>query len=352
VSYRKGVEEVEDAKEVKEKNTQIAAFFDLDGTLTQLPSLEQRFFRVLRYRCEIPLKNYFLWLDEALRLMPRGIQAAAQANKMYLRGVQSVGDSEFENRSENSRKPGIFHQSGAENCGVPSAHAGGHPENLRASQAGGQASAAPPNRSRRNPRLPVPSFFANAVERVVWHAKRGHVIVLVSGTLEPLAKAAARELDARLAARGVEAKVRVCATKLEEICGRWTGRILGEAMFAETKARAVHALAQEMKLDLAQCHAYGDSASDEAMLASVGNPAAVNPSAKLARVAVGRGWPMVRWSEEEELTQGTPGSPRAQRRKDKNAGLTQRNRDRRGTGTSNPEKGMNESVLRQAERWA
>ena len=36
MSYRKGVEEVEDAKEVKEKNTQIAAFFDQNAAVYRI----------------------------------------------------------------------------------------------------------------------------------------------------------------------------------------------------------------------------------------------------------------------------------------------------------------------------
>src|SRR5215467_13074810 len=190
----KEVGEVRDAKEVKEENAQAAAFFDLDGTLMLLPSLEQRFFRILRYRQEIPLKNYFLWMREAVRLLPRGISALMHANKMYLCGVQGFGYGVSENRSENVPTPRILGKSDAENCRVLSAHASGHPEMpplklgaSRGSQVGGQASAAPPKRSRRNPRLPVPLFFERGVERVVWHATQGHAIVLVSGTLEVLA---------------------------------------------------------------------------------------------------------------------------------------------------------------------
>ncbi len=74
------------ARKVESKG--VAAFFDLDGTLVALPSLERRFFLALRYRRAIPVGSYFLWPLEALRLMPSGITAMLQANKMYLRGVQ------------------------------------------------------------------------------------------------------------------------------------------------------------------------------------------------------------------------------------------------------------------------
>ncbi len=250
----------------------VAAFFDLDGTLMPLPSLEQRFFRILRYRGEIALKNYFLWLRNAMRLLPRGISAATQANKMYLKGVQSFDDSDKENRSDSG------------------GHKSGHPSRLAGSQEEGQASTPP----KRNPRWPVPYFFEAGAERVAWHARQGHAIVIVSGTLEPLAKAAARALEVELAARGFAATIRVCATTLQEIEGRWTGRIVGQAMFGEAKAQAVKKVAVKMGLDLSQCWAYGDSAKDRWMLAAVGNPTAMNPTPRLARIARKRGWPGLR----------------------------------------------------------
>lgn len=258
----------------KKKCNGIAAFFDLDGTLVPGPSLERRLFRVLRYHREIPAKNYLSWLKETVRLMPHGMNAIVHANKMYLQGVKSLDETDGENRSDSS------------------GHTSGH-------QARGQA-ATPP---RRNPRLPVPHFFAEGVERVAWHAGQGHAIVLVSGTLEPLASAAALALGLRLAVGGVTASIGVCATRLEKAGGIWTGRVLGEAMFGEAKERAVIKLAEEMRLDLSQCYAYGDGANDRWLLAAAGKPAAVNPSRKLARIAQKRGWPVFHWGEEKNRQQ-------------------------------------------------
>ena len=250
-------------------SARVAAFFDLDGTLLSLPSLEQRFFRLLRYRREIPLTNYFLWLQETLKLVPRGIGRVMHANKVYLRGVQSFDQRGVENRTDSYE------------------HDNNHSWRRKSE---GQVSL-PPN---CNPRRPVPHFFEEGVERVVWHAMQGHAIVIVSGTLEPLANAAARTLEAELAARGIAAGIRVFATKLEENHSRWTGRILGEAMFGKAKARTIFALAEEMSLDLSQSWAYGDSAQDRWMLAAVRNPVAVNPTPKLARIARKQGWPVLR----------------------------------------------------------
>ena len=259
-----------EVQKVKEKSGGVAAFFDLDGTLVALPSLEKRFFRMLRCRRAIAGRNCFLWLREAVRLAPRGISAIMQANKMYLRGVQILDEC-----GEGDRNISFWHKDGH--------------------QAKGQASAPP----RRNPRLPVPTFFAQAIATVAWHAKQGHEIVLISGTLEPLARGAARAMEAELAARGITVTICVLATRLEELDGTWTGQVLGEAMFGKEKARAATRVAKEMRLDLARCYAYGDSLNDRWLMEAVGRPAAVNPSRDLANMARTSGWPVLDWEGKE-----------------------------------------------------
>ncbi len=249
------VEEIQEVKNVEKKNGGVAAFFDLDGTLVCLPSLERRLFSILRYRKLIGIRNCFLWLREAARLVPRGINQVMHANKMYLRSV-FVDAKDL---------------------------------------------------------LKVPSFYPEAIERAAWHAERGHLIVVVSGTLEPLAERAARGLEAELGERGLTTKIRVCATRLEEKNEKWTGRILGEAMFGEAKAPAIRRVAAEKNLDLQRCFAYGDSSSDRWMLDAVGKPAAVNPSSDLARIARRNEWAVLRWGKEKNFTQGARRAPRTQR---------------------------------------
>jgi len=283
---RREANQIEEAKDVKgsESRERIAAFFDLDGTLMALPSLERRFFRILRYRQAIPAKNYFSSLGEAMRLLPRGINAVLQENKMYLRGVQSIDQRDGRESFASFR------------------HKNGH-----------RGEGQPPAPQRRNLRLPVPAFLAEAIERVGWHAKQGHAIFLVTGTLEPLASAAALALILRLAVRGITTSIGTCATRLEEVNDRWTGRIVGEAMFGEAKVRAVRQIAAELNLDLARCYAYGDSAHDRWLLEAVGRPAAVNPSRELERTAMRRGWAILRWMPEKKV-------------------ITPRRRERRGIG--------------------
>jgi alcohol-forming fatty acyl-CoA reductase len=233
----------------------IAAFFDLDGTLVAGPSLEWRFFAELRRRRAIATKNYFLWLREAARLAPQGLGMLQHVNKMYLRGVRA-----------DSAEMRIF-------AGAPA--------------------------------MAPPRFLAVGVKRVAWHAAQGHTIVLVSGTLAPLARGAAAALAVKLTLRGLSGSIEVCATALEELGGRWTGRISGPAMFGEAKAKMVRRFAHEHGLTLERCYAYANSMNDLQMLQAVGRPIVVNPSQELHRFARQQGWPIFCWRERKDSPQKT-----------------------------------------------
>jgi putative phosphoserine phosphatase/1-acylglycerol-3-phosphate O-acyltransferase len=63
------------------------------------------------------------------------------------------------------------------------------------------------------------------------------------------------------------------------------------------KARAVWRYAEDHGVDLSRSYAYGDQNADLPMLDTVGHPVAVNPSARLARIARENGWETVRWRE-------------------------------------------------------
>jgi len=243
-------------------NKRVAAFFDIDGTLLAPPSLEWQFFAGLRQQRAIPLRNYFLWLAQAARLMASGLAAMRHANKMYLRGVSIHGSREEQY---------------------------------------GQA----PRQDSGQVEMAVPRFLTPAMDRIAWHAQRGHAIVLVSGTLAPLAMEVGLALTMRLAVHEVAATVAVCATQLEESGGRWTGRILGDAMFAGAKGRAVRRMICENKFDAQDCYAYGDSLSDCSMLEAVGQPVVVNPSSSLARIARKKKWPVLMWTEGKNPTQSS-----------------------------------------------
>lgn len=223
----------------------VAAFFDIDGTLLGPPSLERRLLRYLRWRGALTAAHGARWLGRFLQRACRGLRspeemsgsawlAATNGNKAHLAGIRA---STVEAFAASLGRRGL-------------------------------------------------GFLPQALQRLEWHAAQGHEIFLVSGTLAPLADVAARQLPLTASA---------CATRLEADGDVFTGEVAGEAMCGPEKARAVERLAAQYGLDLGRSYAYGDSWTDCWMLESVGNPAAVNRSARLARLARHRGWPVLVW---------------------------------------------------------
>ncbi|HLY34070.1 MAG TPA: HAD-IB family hydrolase [Jatrophihabitantaceae bacterium] len=79
-------------------------------------------------------------------------------------------------------------------------------------------------------------------------------------------------------------------TVAESVDGVYTGRLVGEVLHGEAKARAVRSLAEREGLDLSRCAAYSDSINDIPLLSIVGRPVAVNPDSALRAEARARGW--------------------------------------------------------------
>ncbi len=111
----------------------------------------------------------------------------------------------------------------------------------------------------------------------------GHDVVLISGALDFLMTRLADHLGA----------THVIANRLEIKDGFATGRLLRPVVAGPEKARLIRNHAHEAGHDLDHCFAYSDSYSDVPMLSVVGHPAAVNPDAKLARLARTYGWPVL-----------------------------------------------------------
>ena len=117
------------------------------------------------------------------------------------------------------------------------------------------------------------------------HAGRATYIVSASPVelVEPLAKA-----------MGMTAGI---GTRSEIVDGVYTGELAGPFCYGPGKVEAITEIARWEGLDLGQCWAYSDSASDLPMMEAVGHPVAVNPDPKLERVAGRNGWPIVVFSK-------------------------------------------------------
>jgi HAD superfamily hydrolase (TIGR01490 family) len=225
----------------------IGAFFDLDGTLLAPPSLEWRFIGYLVKRDEITTKNVARWVVQSAKALLNGQRCAIFANKHYLAGIHEPVIAEWAST--------VTHAS-----------------------------------------LPL---FAEGIDRMQQHLDCGHRVVLVTGTLAPLARAVTCHLP-----RGVEVR----ATKVETQESCFTGRISGTHLGFGEKARVIHEYAEEFDLDLRQSFAYGNEMSDAKMLEAVGHPAAVNASRSLEREARKRGWRVYSWCDSRGEKTRTPHS--------------------------------------------
>jgi len=223
--------------------SQIGAFFDLDGTLLSWPSLEWRFIAYLASRDILGPATLARSLSTVVANAANGLPLAHDC-RMYLAGLStSLVDDWLADQ--------------------PKA-------------------------------LPV---FDDGLRRLEWHASQGHRIAIVSGTLAPLARAFAWQL---------QVPVEIYATELETVsrvskegsgfaAHIWIGELASEWPNGLTKARIVRSLAANRGLDLSRSFAYGNSAADAAMLSVTGYPRAVNPSLCLRRIAARRRWIVEYW---------------------------------------------------------
>jgi alcohol-forming fatty acyl-CoA reductase len=226
----------------------IAAFFDLDGTLLAPPSLEARFLKYLLAQKMLRASSVWRWVARSAQLSKFG---KLGENKKYLEGIP-------------------------ESCAVSWAE-DTFGEGL----------------SSRAPR-----FFEEGLARIAWHQSQHHRVFLVSGTLAPLASQLLRFLSGEIGLVATRLAMGLSSSPCVdfELAPRiWTGELASEHIVGYAKSRAMVALAARHRLDLSASYAYGDSLSDRSMLEIVGNPEAVNPSLRLARVARRRGWGISRW---------------------------------------------------------
>jgi HAD superfamily hydrolase (TIGR01490 family) len=224
----------------------IAAFFDIDGTLLAGPSLEWRFVSWLFANELVSSWHIGSWAATAVAGLLCGDLRAFNTNKSYLTGLPESLVQNWES-------------------------------SLSATALAG---------------------FPEAARRICWHAEEGHRVFLVSGTLAPLARVFAGRMGG---------EVGVCATRLEVVDGLYSGSIEGNHMSGPEKARFVRKIAQRLDLSLADSFAYGNHADDLAMLDSVGHPVAINPNARLKRLAARRRWNVEEWSDKRK-TESVPQS--------------------------------------------
>ena len=123
-----------------------------------------------------------------------------------------------------------------------------------------------------------PLVYAQSLDLVERHRRRGEPVYIVSATLQEIVQAIADDF-------GFDGAL---GTVCEVIDGVYTGKAI-RALHAEAKADCIRTLDH----DLAASTAYSDSHTDLPFLEAVGHPVAVNPDSALRKIAAERDWPIV-----------------------------------------------------------
>lgn len=127
--------------------------------------------------------------------------------------------------------------------------------------------------------------FPEALEAIQAHKARGDAVVLVTGALDFIVEPLAEFL-------GADA---VLAMALRQQADRFTGELASRPLCDGEKARLIREYAAAHAIALSRSYAYGDSLSDRPMLEAVGNPVAVNPDRRLRRLAQRARWTIRDW---------------------------------------------------------
>jgi HAD superfamily hydrolase (TIGR01490 family) len=218
----------------------IAAFFDVDGTLTRTTILAPL---IWYQRAHLSRARFALWAAGLIAQAP------------YYLAVD---------RRSRSRFIAAFYRryAGLSAADLPAWHRAMFSETLQ----------------RR--------LHPGAQECLRKHQQQGHRIVLVTGALDFVMRPLAELVRAD----------ELHALRLIERDGVFTGELAGPPVADQHKAELVHAYAGKHGIDLGQSFAYGNSMGDLPMLECVGHPVAVNPDRRLRRLAAERGWRIAEWT--------------------------------------------------------
>ncbi|HUQ51364.1 MAG TPA: HAD-IB family hydrolase [Gammaproteobacteria bacterium] len=209
------------------------AIFDIDGTLVE-GSTERRFWRYLLKRGHQGPRQVLAYLVFWLRYFPVYRGQTAKKNKAYL---YKLGTARVRALAERFVAEEI-----------------------------------------------LPRLYAPAVQRLQSHLRRGDTVVLLSGTLEPIARALAKALAVE------HVRATVCRERGERyLAGPPTVHPFGAA-----KLEIAVQFAAEVGADLREASAYGDSRHDLTLLEAVGDPVAVLPDRPLLETARGNRWLIIR----------------------------------------------------------
>ena len=125
-----------------------------------------------------------------------------------------------------------------------------------------------------------------AWDQLEWHRKQGHRLILVTATVAPMAEAMARVL-------GMD-EVYGCGPEIRT--GILTGSERGWSVpRRKGKVPIVEQDAVKHGHDLSKCYGYGNTLADSWFMALCGHAIAVNPEVPLEKHARANNWKIVQW---------------------------------------------------------
>ena len=131
-----------------------------------------------------------------------------------------------------------------------------------------------------------PHLIPQIVDKIRYHKDRGHILIIVSGSIKYYLEPVARDL-------GFDHLV---CTELEEgVDGLLTGKPKSHICLGKNKQLMTIDLVNKLKINLEESYAYGNSQADIHLLKMVGNPTAVEPNLPLKKVAIKNNWPILRF---------------------------------------------------------
>lgn len=136
-----------------------------------------------------------------------------------------------------------------------------------------------------------PALHDSALNLVQQHREAGDTVAIVTATNEFITRPIAELFGVR----------DLIATELvRDAMGRTNGRILGTPSYREGKVMRVDQWLQtrgQTRRDFEHVVFYSDSTNDLPLLEQVSHPVATNPSPALERIALERGWPILKLFE-------------------------------------------------------
>jgi HAD superfamily hydrolase (TIGR01490 family) len=125
-----------------------------------------------------------------------------------------------------------------------------------------------------------PRISQAGMEAIRDHKDKGHMVVLLSGSLDFLLEPMREYVGAD----------HLIAAHMQVVKGKLTGRIEGQYPYGSVKAVVIRHFIEEHGLDFSQSYAYADHHSDHEVLSLFGNPVVINPKPKMREIAEREGW--------------------------------------------------------------